>query len=693
MRRIGILVFLLSSTVPVVATAQKAPKRTPAPKAAPDTDQGNSDEPDVIVTGQRNLPGSVVGDIPPELTLSPADIRSYGVSSISDLLTELAPQTTSGRGSGGAPVVLLNGKQISSFTEIRDIPTEAILRVDILPEEVALKYGYDADQKVVNIVLRRRFRATTVELADKAATAGGRNNPDAEMDLLKIRGDGRLNLHMSYQADTALTENERSIIEQPSPFAVGGNVIGLGALQPDKSHEIDPALSALAGMPVTSAGVPASAAAGAPALGAFVPTANLENNTNQGAYRTLLPSSHDFSANLVYARPIGKASATINARVEATDSVSLNGLPGVSLNLPAGNPFSPFANAVTIDRALDGYLPLKQRNSAITEHVGTTFNGMMGKWRWSVTGNYDRSDSETWTDTGLDISAFQARITAGDPTANPFGSLANAGIAASPANRAFSTSNNAGADALFSGPVFELPAGPLYTSIRVGGDISDLSSRSYRAGLTQTADIKRNVVNGQLNVDVPITSRSKHFLGAIGSLSLNFNYAEDHLSDFGNLQTIGYGANWSPIEAVRIIASATDQDVAPSAVQLGNPTITTPNVRVFDYIQGTTATVTTLSGGNPDLIADKTQVRKIGLTVKPWKAKDINFTANYVTNRTDNPIAAFPTPTAAIEAAFPGRFTRDSSGTLTRLDNRPINFAESESSQLRWGINFSVPLK
>ncbi len=63
-----------------------------------------------------------------------------------------------------APVLLLNGQRISGFRELRDIPTEAIQRVDILPEEVALKYGYRADQKVVNIVLRPRFRSTTVQV-------------------------------------------------------------------------------------------------------------------------------------------------------------------------------------------------------------------------------------------------------------------------------------------------------------------------------------------------------------------------------------------------------------------------------------------------------------------------------------------------------------------------------------------------
>ena len=72
--------------------------------------------------------------------------------------------------------------------------------------------------------------------------------------------------------------------------------------------------------------------------------------------------------------------------------------------------------------------------------------------------------------------------------------------------------------------------------------------------------MSRDIVNGQVNVDVPIASRSKDVLAFLGNLSLNGNFALDQLSDFGTLTTIGYGANWSPIEAVRLIASMTDQD-------------------------------------------------------------------------------------------------------------------------------------
>ncbi len=638
MRKLGLV---LAVSMPAMATAQTVPSTPAAAPAAQASEQEEAGESeDIVVTGSRKLPGSVIGDIPPDQTLGQAEIRSYGVSSISDLLNELSPQTTSGRGSGGAPVVLLNGRRISSFAEIRDIPTEAIQRVEILPEEVALKYGYRADQKVVNFVLRRRFRAVTAEAVDTMPTEGGSNTPDGKLDMLNIARDRRVNLHAEYTSTSGLTESERDITPTATT-AVGQS----GAL-------IDPT-----------------------------------------PYRSLQAETSTFTANSVYARNIfGNIGATINGRLESTDSRSLNGLPVAALTL---------ADGTTVSRALDddGFLPLAQRTSSIAAHLGTTLNGDIGKWRWNVTGNYDRSDTQTFTDSGVDATAFNARLAAGDPTANPFARLTAGDIGALPGNRAYASQSTGGVDAVVNGNLFKLPAGDVSTTIKLGAETADFDSRSYRYDSSQAllvvgrGQISRDTVNGQVNVDLPLTSRSKDVLPFLGTLSANFNLAEDHLSDFGTLTTLGYGANWSPIEGVRVIASVTDTDEAPTAQQLGNPSITTPNVRIFDYVTGTTATVTTISGGNAGLVADNNHVKKVGLTLKPWTAKDLSITANYVESRVDNPIAAFPSATAAIEAAFPDRFTRDAAGTLVQVDRRPINFARSERSELRWGINFSAPLK
>jgi hypothetical protein len=131
-----------STTTPSTSTV--AAPSTGGPAAQPVDDTG--DDEDIVFSGARAR-GSVVGDIPPENTLDARDVRATGASNINELLDALAPQIGSVQGRGaGAPVLLLNGQRISSFRELRDIPTEAIQRVEILPEEVALKYGYRADQ-------------------------------------------------------------------------------------------------------------------------------------------------------------------------------------------------------------------------------------------------------------------------------------------------------------------------------------------------------------------------------------------------------------------------------------------------------------------------------------------------------------------------------------------------------------------
>ena len=101
------------------------------------------------------------------------------------------------------------------------------------------------------------------------------------------------------------------------------------------------------GPPVTIAGVPASAAAGAPSLVAFVPTANVPNVTNIGDDRTVASESQALTLNAVQALPgpFG-TNVTFNGTAGWTQTTGLNGLPGLTLSVPNGAPFSPFS-AVT----------------------------------------------------------------------------------------------------------------------------------------------------------------------------------------------------------------------------------------------------------------------------------------------------------------------------------------------------------
>jgi len=168
---------------------------------------------EIVVTGARER-GAVLGDIRPEEQLNAADVRALGISTINDLLTELGPQLRSA--SGQPPVTLLEGKRISSFREIATIPAEAIARVDILPEEVGLRYGYGSDRRVMNIVLRQRFRAFTGELTGRIPTAGGGKSGEVEAGFLSIRRGERVNLNADYTSTARLFETERGLAEADS---------------------------------------------------------------------------------------------------------------------------------------------------------------------------------------------------------------------------------------------------------------------------------------------------------------------------------------------------------------------------------------------------------------------------------------------------------------------------------------------
>jgi hypothetical protein len=550
-------------------------RRGPPPAPELDVPPGAEGK-DILVTGQRPR-GSVIGDIPPERTLNPLDIRAYGATDIGELLQTLGPQVTSNRGRDDSdPVVLLNGKRVSSFAEISKFPTEAIERMEIFPEELSLKYGYRADQKVVNVVTVERFSSRVGQLIYAVPTDGGRDTGRIEANYLHIRGDTRYNFDAEYGRSGSLLESERDVRQVP----------------------------------------------GAPDLGRL---------------RTLLPETERLAlSGTVSGNVLSGVSSTLNGRFEANRSESLLGPGRVG--------------------------PLARDNDTRVIHLGSSLNGLAGKWLWSFTGNYDRIATDTFTDRN---DALGAR------------------------DEARSVDSFAEAELVLSGSVLNLPPGPLLMSVRGGVETRDFSSRSLRGGVEQRAELSRDRAAIQANFDLPIARRRKDVLAWLGDLSANANFEIEELSDLGMLRTFGYGFNWSPIKQIHLIASVTDEDGPPTVEQLGAPLVVTPNVRTYDFTRREVSDITRVFGGNPDLRPDDRHVVKLGVTAKPFPKADFNLSFDYIKTRFDDPIAPFPIATPEIEAAFPERFTRDADGRLLRIDSRPLNFRRSDQEQLRSGFNFT----
>ena len=407
----------------------------------------------------------------------------------------------------------------------------------------------------------------------------------------------------------------------------------------------------------------------------------------------MLPETRSITGNAVYARPLGFGiNATVNATVAATSSEALQGLPSVTLKVPAIDPFNSTGQDAVASQYLTALGPLRQDIDGWTAHLGTTLNRDGGEWRLSLTGAYDHADSITRTDRGVDPTSLQAALAALSPTFDPFLPIAPGLLVARPRDSARSITDSGNIQFLANGPLFRLPAGPLYASFKAGDAESFQSSSATRLGMFQALNDSRNDINGQVNLDLPLTSRKNNVLPVVGDLSLNFNGALNELSDFGLLKTLGYGAVWTPKTWINLVVSHTADQAAPTVQQLAGPLVVTPNVQVFDYVTGQTALVTQTTGGNRALTADHRDVTKIGLTLKPFTARDLTFTANYVTSHIRGAIQSFPSADLEVQEAFPDRFTRNAQGLLTAEDIRPVNFTSQDRSEIRYGLNLTLPI-
>ena len=573
------------AALPLVALAMPAAaQELPVTDAAvqPVGDDAQADDTEILVIANR-LRGQVDAPQAPIATLDEADIASYGASSLPDLIAALSPQTGSGRGRGGGmPILLVNGQRVSGFREMRNYPPEAIRRMEILPEEVALRFGYPPNQRVVNLILKDHFSSTAIDLEYGLPTRGGFDLGEGEVSLLRINGPSRLNLSAKLEDVCPLTEGERGVIQSgPAPLP--------GALDP-------------------------------------------------ADYRTLIADSRQLSFNGTLTRGMGEGGLggqiTVNAAASRNDSRSFSGL------------------------RLDD--PLERRTRTDTVEGSLTLNKPVGSWQLTATLDASRA----MTDSVIDRSSAPG------------------------SDSAASTSDSATSLVTLVGRPLRVPAGEVTATVKAGFAYTGIRSEDTRTAMGETR-LKRGDLSAGVNLGVPLTSRREGFGDAIGDLSLNLSAGVNRLSDFGTLTDWSAGLTWAPTEKLNFQASYLVNEAAPTLGQLGDPTVLTYNVPVFDVARSQTALVTIISGGNRDLVREKQRDLKLGVTWELPFVDNANLIAEYFRNSSDDVTASFPLLTPAIEAAFPGRVVRGAGGELVSIDRRPITFASQESQRIRYGLNIS----
>lgn len=186
---------------------------------------------DMVVTGTRGRPRTVLASPVPIDNINIAELKSTGQTSLDQMLTFTVPsynstnQTISDATAHFDPselrnlgpsrtLVLVNGKRKSQSaqvyvnetpgrgevgTDMKTIPTAAIERVEVLRDGASAQYGSDAIAGVVNIVLKDRVEEFDVNLSTGVTLEGDGFTYNGDINKgFKVGQNGILNLTGSF---------------------------------------------------------------------------------------------------------------------------------------------------------------------------------------------------------------------------------------------------------------------------------------------------------------------------------------------------------------------------------------------------------------------------------------------------------------------------------------------------------------
>ncbi|HEY5722516.1 MAG TPA: TonB-dependent receptor [Allosphingosinicella sp.] len=161
------------------------------------------DHPDILVTA---TPARVA----PERSLSGADVESYGLATVGEVMSEVAAEDGESREEAA---YIVNGKRISGLGSVSDLPAEAIQSIEVLPVGTGVKLGASPSQRVYQIRLRRDLDLFAGRAAARASTDGGWSSARGDATWTRIRGEQRFHLTAKVRDDDILLESERDIVQ------------------------------------------------------------------------------------------------------------------------------------------------------------------------------------------------------------------------------------------------------------------------------------------------------------------------------------------------------------------------------------------------------------------------------------------------------------------------------------------------
>ena len=635
------------------------------------------DPEDIVVRNQ--LPTT---EVEPLRRFDPQELRAMGISSIADMIQRLGAQLKGPDGS--PPVYAINGRRPLDANEVNTLPFDGIQSIELLPQEAAPRLGYSPSQPVLNFATKARFQGYEAMASRQTSTDGGGGTADSSIGMTRLRGKSRLSITAYVTQQAELRQEDRRISPDPAiPFDIVGNVTGIGGA------EIDPRLSELAGTAVSIAAIPQAPDARG-TLAAYLPGANRPNVTDLGPYRSLRPRQRKAKLSSFLSRPLSdNVTGMLSLSFERSRNWSLQGLSAASILVPADNVTSPFGTDVIVNRYLNELPVLKQTGSDSTLQAGAGLLGSIGGWNWTLRLNHEVARNRTNSDLGFDMTGTQQAISMGGDAFSP---IVSAEVGPVITDRARSTVRNSEAQLVVNGIPATLPAGPLSLTMTLSAVRSGTDSTSWSFP-DANISLNRDQGGGSVTASIPIASAAYEVLPFLGRLSAEISGGASTVSRHGTLLNGHLGLNWAPAKRVQFLATLKHAETAPVLALIGAPRITTPNTPFVDLVSGESLFVTTVSGGSPDLLAERRRTLTLTANLTPLKTDAVHTSLIYENSTIRDQSSSVSVLTPAIAAAFPDRFVRDGAGNLVSVDLSPVNLYRERQRTLKATLSYSGPLR
>jgi iron complex outermembrane receptor protein len=689
-----------------VIILRKTALRPPAPAAAENAGLEPASVGELTVTGSRLKQVSPDGPTPVTV-FSSEKIEALGASDVADVLRNLPQQSFSFnesylfggsqavqlRGLGlGTTLVLLNGRRTvtsglnaaRNYFDLNTIPLSAVERIEVLSNGASAVYGADAVGGVVNVILKSSIARPTLE-ASYGAADGGAQEKRLSFAFGHRTERFRSAVSLDYFERDALLGSKRELTRTDDLRVFGGPDYRVSTSQPGNVYSTTGAR--LPGLTSAFAGIPAGSGVGlTPA--SFAATDGKLNLFSTSPYTTLVGPTQRRSASASVEYDLTSAiTAFAEAQYAKRDELRLLSVPGASRVLvPATNPFNPFGQDVLVSLRLPELGPVRDTSSVDYYRLVGGARGKVGGWSWDAAALVTRDRGGLAQENSLNTAALAQALADRNPATafNPF-----TGAHSDALRQALTWTTNTGtvissaeqASGSITGPLFELPGGPVQVALGAEARHEKINFSAY--GIVLTAARDAQAAFGELRaplvdaaMGVPLVER----------LQLTLAGRYDHYSDFGGTFNSQVSAQWDVNSSLMFRASYGSSFRPPSLFELYQTQTRRPLITTDPRRGNETFTAEVLTAGNPNLLPETSDSVSAGFVAHPAALPNLRFSLDYWRIKQDQRVQRFTTNLVLLnESFFPERVVRAPPTPADIAAGRPGQILFVDATSINFG--------